>query len=445
MALEIHEGQVVLKYSTGESSTQVSPYLPGGVSDGGWHTVHIHYYNKPKRSVSGEAQGPSDEKIAVVSVDDCDTSLSLRFGTQLGNYSCAAQGRQTSNKKSLDLTGPLFLGGVPNVPDNFPFGPREFIGCMKELHIDNKPLDLAGFIANNGTLPGCSAKLPFCKSNPCQNGGTCSVSWETFSCDCPLGFGGKDCSHAMPHPHRFLGNSVLWWDLKNDVTISAPWYLGLVFRTRAREGTLLQAQAGQYTSLLFQVINGQLVFSVTRGGTKPVQLRLDQVQVADGRWHDLQLELRDVRSGRETRYVATLRLDFGLFQGTVIVGNDIHGLKVKHLHVGGVFGSGEVQNGIRGCIQGVRLGVRPDAPPLPRPSKAVKVETGCTVGNPCVSSPCPAHSRCSDQWERHTCICEPGKWMMDIQPTAASEGLTTPTPPPCPPKNVTLDFDSFVF
>lgn len=35
----------------------------------------------------------------------------------------------------------------------------------------------------------------------------------------------------------------------------------------------------------------------------------------------------------------------------MIVGNEIHGLKVKHLHVGGVLGSGEVQNGIKGCIQ----------------------------------------------------------------------------------------------
>ncbi|KAM7412298.1 hypothetical protein PAMA_021990 [Pampus argenteus] len=354
---------------SGESSTQVSPFLPGGVSDGNWHTVHIHYYNKPKRSISGEAQGPSDEKIAVVSIDDCDTALSLRFGTQLGNYSCAAQGKQTSSKKSLDLTGPLFLGGVPNVPDNFPFGTREFIGCMKELHIDNKPLDLAGFIANNGTLPGCSAKLPFCKPNTCQNGGTCRVSWETFSCDCPLGnatppsLPGKQCPLVGPKERR--------------------------------------------DHFYAMVINGQLVFSVTRGPAKSVRLRLDQVQVADGRWHDVQLELRDVRSGRETRYVATLRLDFGLYQGTVIVGNEIHGLKVKHLHVGGVLGSGEVQNGIRGCIQGVRLGVRPDAPPLPRPSRSIKVETGCNVGNPCVSSPCPSHSRCSDQWERHSCICEP--------------------------------------
>uniref|UniRef100_A0A8C1TA76 Cadherin, EGF LAG seven-pass G-type receptor 3 n=1 Tax=Cyprinus carpio TaxID=7962 RepID=A0A8C1TA76_CYPCA len=352
LALEILDGQMVLKYSTGESSTQVSPYLPAGVSDGNWHTVHIHYYNKPKRSVSGDVQGPSDEKVAVLSVDDCDTAVSLRFGAQLGNYSCAAQGRQTSSKKSLDLTGPLFLGGVPNLPENFPFSIREFIGCMKDLHIDNRPVDMAGFIANNGTLPGCSAKLPFCKSNPCQNGGTCRESWETYSCDCPVGFGGKDCSLVMSHPHRFLGNSALWWDLKNEVTITTPWYMGLVFRTRSKEGVLLQAQAGQYTNLIFQVCT--------------------------------------------------------LTNTLIIVGNEINGVKVKHLHVGGVLGSGEVQNGIRGCIQGVRLGVRPDSPALPRPTRSIKVETGCNVGNPCNSYLCPARSQCTDEWDQHTCVCEPG-------------------------------------
>lgn len=72
---------------------------------------------------------------------------------------------------------------------------------------------------------------------------------------------------------------------------------------------------------VFKVISGQLVFSVTRGSTRPVRLRLDQVQVADGQWHDLQLELRDVHSGRETRYVATLRLDFGLYQVIDVIRN----------------------------------------------------------------------------------------------------------------------------
>uniref|UniRef100_A0A671M4F2 Cadherin EGF LAG seven-pass G-type receptor 3-like n=1 Tax=Sinocyclocheilus anshuiensis TaxID=1608454 RepID=A0A671M4F2_9TELE len=365
-----------------------NPYLPGGVSDGNWHTVHIHYYNKVS-NVSGDVQGPSDEKVAVLSVDDCDTAVSLRFGIQLGNYSCAAQGRQTSSKKSLDLTGPLFLGGVPNLPENFPFTTREFIGCMKDLHIDNRPVDMAGFIANNGTLPGVS-KSGSCDTEDWSNG----INYIL--------------KNMMSHPHRFLGNSVLWWDLKNEVTITTPWYMGLVFRTRSKEGVLLQAQAGQYTNLIFQVVSGHLVFSVARGSTRPVRLRLDQVQVCDGRWHDLQLELRDVRSGRETRYIATVRLDFGLYQGTVIVGNEINGVKVKHLHVGGVLGSGEVQNGIRGCIQGVRLGVRPDSPALPRPSRTIKVETGCNVGNPCNSFPCPAHSQCTDEWDRHTCVCEPG-------------------------------------
>ncbi len=66
------------------------------------------------------------------------------------------------------------------------------------------------------------------------------------------------------------------------------------------------------------------------------------------------------------------------------------------------------------CPQGVRLGVRPDSPALPRPSRTIKVETGCNVGNPCNSSPCPTHSQCTDEWDRHTCVCEPGKMSIMI-------------------------------
>lgn len=42
-------------------------------------------------------------------------------------------------------------------------------------------------------LPGCQAKLHFCDSGPCKNNGICSERWGGFSCDCPVGFGGKDC------------------------------------------------------------------------------------------------------------------------------------------------------------------------------------------------------------------------------------------------------------
>lgn len=36
----------LIPVSAGESSTVVSPYLPGGVSDGQWHTLQLRYYNK---------------------------------------------------------------------------------------------------------------------------------------------------------------------------------------------------------------------------------------------------------------------------------------------------------------------------------------------------------------------------------------------------------------
>lgn len=56
--------------------------------------------------------------------------------------------------RSLDLTGPLLLGGVPKLPEDFPVHNRQFVGCMKNLRIDNQHIDMASFIANNGTLPG---------------------------------------------------------------------------------------------------------------------------------------------------------------------------------------------------------------------------------------------------------------------------------------------------
>lgn len=56
--------------------------------------------------------------------------------------------------RSLDLTGPLLLGGVPTLPESFPIRSRHFVGCMRHLHIDQRPIDMAAFIANNGTLPG---------------------------------------------------------------------------------------------------------------------------------------------------------------------------------------------------------------------------------------------------------------------------------------------------
>ncbi|XP_078727412.1 cadherin EGF LAG seven-pass G-type receptor 2-like isoform X2 [Lampetra fluviatilis] len=424
MALEIVDEQIQLTFSAGEKSTLVTPYVPGGVSDGQWHTVQVHYYNRPNMGQAGLVRGPSEEKVAVVSVDDCDTSVAVKFGSVIGNYSCAAQGRQTGSKKSLDLTGPLLLGGVPNLPEEFPVRSRQFVGCMRDLQVDSRRVDMAGFIANNGTLPGCSAKKDFCVGDPCGNGGTCANRWESYSCECRLGFGGKNCSQVMSSPLRFLGNSRVSWELRPDVAISSPWFIGLMFRTRQSNATLLHASAGQYTSISLQVEDGTLVLGVQRGSGRSELLRLGTVTVNDGDWHSLQAELRDERRGKEVRHVGVLSLDHGLYQNSGELGGGLHGLKLKSVHVGGLLGAAggdSVQHGFRGCMQGVRMGdtlFGTVLPSLAEPQGAavgatsavrrVRVESGCSLPDPCDSSPCPPNSYCNDDWDSFSCVCEPG-------------------------------------
>ncbi|XP_042521894.1 cadherin EGF LAG seven-pass G-type receptor 3 isoform X3 [Dipodomys spectabilis] len=411
LALELVAGQVRLTYSTGESNTVVSPTVPGGLSDGQWHTVHLRYYNKPRTDALGGAQGPSKDKVAVLSVDDCNVAVALQFGAEIGNYSCAAAGVQTSSKKSLDLTGPLLLGGVPNLPENFPVSHKDFIGCMRDLHIDGRRVDMASFVANNGTVAGCQAKLHFCDSGPCKNSGICSERWGGFNCDCPVGFGGKDCRLTMAHPYHFHGNGTLSWDFGNDMAVSVPWYLGLAFRTRATQGVLMQVQVGPHSTLLCQVDQGLLSITVTRGSGRAAHLLLDQMTVSDGRWHDLRLELQEEPGGRRGHHVFLVSLDFSLFQDTMAVGSELQGLKVKQLHVGGLPPSSkeEVPQGLVGCVQGLWLGSTPlGSPTLLPPTHRVNVEPGCVVTNACASGPCPPHADCLDLWQTFSCTCWPG-------------------------------------
>ena len=54
---------------------------------------------QPVLNQAGLPQGPSDQKVVVVTVDNCDTSVAMRFGHMIGNYTCAAQGSQSGSKK----------------------------------------------------------------------------------------------------------------------------------------------------------------------------------------------------------------------------------------------------------------------------------------------------------------------------------------------------------
>lgn len=60
-------------------------------------------------------------------------------------------------------------------------------------------------LSSSLSIPGCPTKKNVCDSNSCHNGGTCVNQWDAFSCECPLGFGGKSCAQGRSGSCQRLG------------------------------------------------------------------------------------------------------------------------------------------------------------------------------------------------------------------------------------------------
>lgn len=93
---------------------------------------------QPILNQAGMPQGPSDQKVVVVTVDNCDTSVALRFGHVIGNYTCSAQGSQSGSKKYVHWG---YISGIEffhlNVEDKCYSSNRKYINSLLlfTLHI----------------------------------------------------------------------------------------------------------------------------------------------------------------------------------------------------------------------------------------------------------------------------------------------------------------------
>ncbi|KAJ0179731.1 hypothetical protein K1T71_004322 [Dendrolimus kikuchii] len=382
-----------LRFSFGLGAGKSEVTVAGNIADGMWHTVEVEYYNR----------------TATIILDDCDKALSLAGAADFGlKYSCANFTRKVLPSRCsiatetchrfLDLTGPLQIGGLPNIPSSFQVKNKDFVGCISDVYIDHKFVDLNSFVADNGTLAGCPEKRSQCGSTPCYYGAECRDLWDTYLCDCVEGYTGKDCADSTGAPWRFSGDGMLSFNPRLR-PIQLPWLNALSLRTRQKEAFIMSIQVGQNSSIFISLKSGLLHYSYNGES-----MFLPTTTLSDGNWHRVEIKWL----GTEI----SVNVDYGLRNVLLpMLANKIQGQYIGKILIGGPDSTaGLLASDVgffEGCIQDVRVGTAQSL--LNRPTVRENVRDGCQSRSDCLLSTCPPYSKCTTSWDITECHCEHGR------------------------------------
>ncbi|XP_044577360.1 protocadherin-like wing polarity protein stan isoform X2 [Cotesia glomerata] len=431
IALEIINSELQFSFSLGDKITRATAAIPGGVSDGQWHTVNVNYINR----------------TVTITIDDCDIGLALHYGKKLGDkWSCAGTGEQILEPRCnlitetchrfLDLTGPMQLGGLPSIPSDFQITNKDFIGCISDLYIDYKFIDLNSYVADNGTIVGCPEKYEFCLSSPCNNNGKCREIWSGYICECQEGFSGPQCSEEISKPWRFHGDGLLSFNplLR---PIQLPWMTAFSLRTRAVNSFIMNIQIGQNSSALFYLKDGKLATSLDG-----IEIIKTKVPINNGEWQRIEIIWQTGLVSLDINYrnnplISSLPAKLqGLYVGRILLGGPDQSIvssssssssSTTTANTNTIISSGigELQF-YEGCIQDLRIGTNQSI--LQRPTVQENIGIGCTDDSEC-SVKCPEKSSCIKKWQASECVCDPGyvgehcEAICDINPCHSDSGI----------------------
>ncbi|KAF1608941.1 UNVERIFIED_CONTAM: hypothetical protein FQV15_0006199, partial [Eudyptes pachyrhynchus] len=329
----------------------------------------------------------------------------------------------------------VYIGGHHNADSADMWG-GYFKGCLQDLQLNSHQIHF--FQVENYSLPqelnrtqngnlvdGCISDNT-CKSEPCQNGGRCIVTWNDFHCSCPANFTGKFCEERVwcesdPCPEAttcidvvagyvclanatFDSYAAIEFTTNTSVirTLSS---LHVDFRTRDEDAVLLRA-VEEVDSLQIAIKNSSLLVDIRSGNSIEGVSFLSQKPVTDGAWHTISVSMEEP-SALSSRWL--VRLDGSV--NMTLQGNagNLDFLKNNALIV--------LAENFTGCLGQVKIGgiYLPFTAQLsyPQPEQFQQfsrrtIQLGCTGADVCASSPCLNAGTCEDLFNSFSCACSAG-------------------------------------
>ncbi|XP_071622275.1 protein crumbs homolog 2 isoform X4 [Heliangelus exortis] len=329
----------------------------------------------------------------------------------------------------------VLIGGHPD-PGSADVWGGYFKGCLQDIQLNSHQIQF--FQAENYSLPqelnrtqtdnlvnGCISDNT-CQSEPCQNGGRCTVTWNDFHCSCPANFTGKFCEERVwcesdpcpeattcidvPAGYVCLANATFNSYAAVEFTTNASVTrtlssLHMDFRTRDEDAVLLWAME-EVDSLQVAIKNSSLLVDIRSGNSIEGVSFLSQKSVTDGAWHSISVSMEEP-TAPSSRWL--LRLDGS--ENTTLQGSagNLDFLKNNALIV--------VAENFTGCLGHVKIGgiYLPFTAHLPYPqpeqfqqASRSSIQLGCTGADVCASSPCLNAGTCQDLFNSFSCACGEG-------------------------------------
>ncbi|KAK4314245.1 hypothetical protein Pmani_014399 [Petrolisthes manimaculis] len=414
------------------------------LADNSWHRIDIIWKDELVELIvdlcsGGMTQSPPSPPTVTSSVTP---TLTSSHDLPPDAHTCRGAARLSSTSRVLRTSGMLQVGGVAN--------PSEFIlqgltntpslrGCLRNLRINGKLVDLGTGVVSEGSTPGCPQADCSIQGLDCGIHARCEGSPGLLWCECEPGWAGSTCITPTT-PVTFLHNSYI----NVNLSFTPPAYstsISLRFRTWMKGGELVVLWSRvSGDSWCIHMMEGVVCSVLHIHPTHTTTLCLTRSLVADGQWHSLHA----IRYGSAS-FLMVDDSDDGLYNSSVVL-EGRQALRMEGQAAVRLGGSPEykglslvkVHNDLReSCIDDLRIsGRRVILPPTNNNNNNNNnnhhnnkqtnnknnniggssetftyrsVKEGCYSPSVCYNVTCQSPLTCVDNWRSFQCGCGKGE------------------------------------